>query len=1109
MSRKARKLIWSAPLVAALAVVGALAIFVALAPNEATAHERAMHGPPGPVSVISADPVADDPDTPAHEGRTAVTVSWQVPADDPATTDVNEAGGSATSYRIDRSENTRVWMNIVSSMAAADLGCEPDGDSQSCSYTDSMLMPGETYQYRVFAMNDDGISPVSVDETYDEAMTEAVGAPEAPSMLMASRNLEKEIKLSWTLPADDGGADLEWYCIVVANSGVDSLTDLADGSSDSNAACKDMTAATTATALGTLTDSLEAGADGTATQEVIVIGATETDDDDNTVPVTMYTHAGLVTPNEITLQYRIYAVNKSDEISTYVTNTAEGKTVVDEVPTTTPDSLREPGAVENLRAVTAVIGGSEAVRLYWTVPDNHPTAAQLTEANADATRAIVLEYYTGNEEMGDKGWVVAPGSECQTDIEDIEDQVHQCAISGGASLEGSGSRTYRVRYDITDDNDTPGDTTDDTVIKGQENKRSRAIVQLPIETTSGVANTATPTDVLPLIITSTTDNTAPGLRFQPHAATPQTAIDLLWQRDDNVADPVAQPSGYVIEYSTDEGVTWKSLHNIDSPHDLGTNTRYTHHGVEPGDRYDYRVFPWHNSVYGLPVTIPASSLAADRPDPVLNLRVTADGPDTLQLDWDMPAKDGGSDIMGYVVQVSRDVDNNMTNDNAKGDTATSGTDGWTSQVAGTDDTATEDINESIVTTAATEYTYKPDGDDGPAGPLTAGNVRWFRVVAINVANDGLETTGGREVGDDGNPVTDDRDDGNTTTPHADDISAAREVKGVTEDLTAPGPDDPRQQVPPGEPVGLTSEAAHSNNRIAMTDRGVLLLWNEPTPQTPAIPVTSYVIERMVVGEDTEWQEEGEVTWATSALDERTAYVDDDPPADDEVRMYRVSAKNNDGSSEWVEVTYPTHQAMHMPTAPQSVTAVADDSDPAVTVSWMTPADNGGSAITGFTVRWKQSDATSYAAADMAMADATASSHMVSGLMAGTSYTFQVRATNAEGDSYWSMYAMAMTDAADTELTSPAITGTTIDDTNPGAIGVMVTWTPSANADGHLVMLFTDDFVSDPVVAAKSATDTMHTFTSVANGDYVVVVVGYTNDVNFQFDFTSVSVPGGS
>ena len=51
MSRKTRKLIWSAPLVAVLAVAGALAMFVMLAPNGALAHEAgantAPHQPPG------------------------------------------------------------------------------------------------------------------------------------------------------------------------------------------------------------------------------------------------------------------------------------------------------------------------------------------------------------------------------------------------------------------------------------------------------------------------------------------------------------------------------------------------------------------------------------------------------------------------------------------------------------------------------------------------------------------------------------------------------------------------------------------------------------------------------------------------------------------------------------------------------------------------------------------------------------------------------------------------------------------------------------------------------------------------------------------------------
>ena len=40
MSRKTRKLIWSAPLVAVLAVAGALALFVALSPNGAQARPR-------------------------------------------------------------------------------------------------------------------------------------------------------------------------------------------------------------------------------------------------------------------------------------------------------------------------------------------------------------------------------------------------------------------------------------------------------------------------------------------------------------------------------------------------------------------------------------------------------------------------------------------------------------------------------------------------------------------------------------------------------------------------------------------------------------------------------------------------------------------------------------------------------------------------------------------------------------------------------------------------------------------------------------------------------------------------------------------------------------
>ena len=90
------------------------------------------------------------------------------------------------------------------------------------------------------------------------------------------------------------------------------------------------------------------------------------------------------------------------------------------------------------------------------------------------------------------------------------------------------------------------------------------------------------------------------------------------------------------------------------------------------------------------------------------------------------------------------------------------------------------------------------------------------------------------------------------------------------------------------------------------------------------------------------------------------------------------------------------------------------------------------------------------------------------------------------------------------LTAPSITAAT-----PGTGTITVEWTPGENAGGHLAMLFTDDFVGDPVVATKSAADTMHTFPNVANGGYVVVVVSFDTDFDFQFVFTTVSVPGGS
>ena len=912
MSRKTRKLIWSAPLMAVLAVAGALAIFTALVPKEAAAHEAAMHGPPAPVTMLAAEAAADDMDTPALEGRNAVSIMWKASA----TTGVN-ASDAATHYRIDRSEDTRVWTQIEPSLADADVACDSSVGAEYRCHMDTDLEPNTTYYYRVFAMNAFGISAVSVDDTYDAATTEPVGAPMAVRDLEATDDQEKQIDLSWDAPTDDGGADILLYCIVVANpSGT--LTDLAVATNASQ--CKTVTVASTDDEIATLTNALKAAAaPGASNDSVDVIVIEATDDDD--MPVTSFEHLKLESPNIIRLRYRVYAVNDKDgklstemdrEISASVTNTADGRTIEDAI---TPDEeLRKPAAPMNLRAVVRIAVGditSPEIRLYWTVPDSHPSSVVLAKIDSNATRTIEVTLWDGTEYAAIESAEIT----CQGDaVRHANAPPAQCVITSEDLTKNTNIRTntYRVRY-VIDDN---GSDAGGTMIGGDD---ATIGVSLPLTEDNEEPD-------LPLIRAFDDAGfvAAEDLRSRDNPGSPKTAIDLLWQRNDNAEED--QPTGYVIEYSVDEGVTWKTLRNADTPSDLGTNTIYTHSGVSPGKKYTYRVFPWHSSAYGLPKTIMASSEPADVPDPVQNLRVTAAGEDKLRLDWNSlsASNNGGHPVIGYLVQVSNDPNNDTTNNNAKT------VDNWTSQGIREDDNSTSDVDEyDPLTTEAgvTTYTYKGTTDD----MLSAGSRRWFRVFAITLENDGRGNTGGDELATNYSSRSED-------SPTVGDVSGAMEVDGITDAIDDPS-DTPADQVP-GAPVGLTAEPSHSINLIARTDRGVLLLWNEPA-QTPQTKVSSYVIERQVVGTDTTWQAEGSVTFTGDTdTKKRTSYVDTENPEMGEVRMYRVGSKNIAGTTWATAIMYPAAHGAHVPDAPTlgnagvPMAGLTDNNDPgSIKLTW--------------------------------------------------------------------------------------------------------------------------------------------------------------------------------
>lgn len=136
------------------------------------------------------------------------------------------------------------------------------------------------------------------------------------------------------------------------------------------------------------------------------------------------------------------------------------------------------------------------------------------------------------------------------------------------------------------------------------------------------------------------------------------------------------------------------------------------------------------------------------------------------------------------------------------------------------------------------------------------------------------------------------------------------------------------------------------------------------------------------------------------------------------------------------------------------------------------------------------DTLTYAATSSApaIAGASASGSMVtiSAVSAGSAVV-TVSATDMEG-AYATQTIMVTVTAA--ELGAPTGVMATVDDSDPGAADVTVTWTDGANADRHVVFLFTADA---SLVGVNSAqTDGTTTFMNVVPGSYVAVVVAVEN-----------------
>ena len=202
---------------------------------------------------------------------------------------------------------------------------------------------------------------------------------------------------------------------------------------------------------------------------------------------------------------------------------------------------------------------------------------------------------------------------------------------------------------------------------------------------------------------------------------------------------------------------------------------------------------------------------------------------------------------------------------------------------------------------------------------------------------------------------------------------------------------------PDAPTGLG--ASKGNTQISLS-------WTAPADDGGA-SITDYVVEYKLSSEPTTWS-----TFADGTSTNTTATVTG--LTNDLSYDFRVKAVNAFGTSIASDTATKTPGAPTAPDAPTIGTATAGNTT--ASVAFSAPADNGGSAITGYTVLSSPGGFT---------ATGASSPITVTGLTNGVEYTFTVTATNAIGTSAASSASNAITPSLLANQLTDDFTGTTI------------------------------------------------------------------------------------
>jgi len=471
-------------------------------------------------------------------------------------------------------------------------------------------------------------------------------------------------------------------------------------------------------------------------------------------------------------------------------------------------------------------------------------------------------------------------------------------------------------------------------------------------------------------------------------ASGRTLIELTWQAPSD--DGGSAITGYRIEVSTDGAATWADL----VPNTASTDLTYRHRGLAANTTRHYRVRARNSQGQSLAsevataTTVDGSTLAV--PSDPTNLRATVSGQTTINLDWTASANTGGSSLSGYKIEVSTDGATFTTLVASHSGTSYAHT-GLSAGVTRTYQVrAVNTTGESLPSNRASATTGSASVPDAPTALSATTNgqtqidLEWtapsntggsaITGYRIQVSTDG-GTTFTNLVANTGNQNTSYSHTGLalSTTRHY--RVYARNVQGESASASNTATATTQGVTAPDAPTALSATAARHTQ--------INLSWTAPA-NTGGSPITGYRIQISTDGG----------TSFSNLVDDtgspNTSYMHTGL-ALSITRHYRVYAINAQGQSANPSNTaMATTQGIAAPAAPTALTITAAGRT-ILQLAWTAPANDGGSAITGYIVD-VSSDGSTFAE----LARTTERTYFHRGLHAGATRHYRIRAVNAMG-----------------------------------------------------------------------------------------------------------------